>query len=144
MNVPVVPVTRTESMKSTDVGRMAPLMTESPLTAVWPAGGTIVHPTRRIPDDWFATTSMGTYLFCDASAPVAGESSTTFSAFRLTRKMKSVSWAEFPAPSLARPTIWIKPPTPEFAGKLKCTGSDADLSAWFAKIVSVVSINPPE
>ena len=105
MKVPVVPVTSTESMKSTDVGRIAPLNTESPLTAVWPVGGVIVHPTRRIPDDWFAVTSIGTYLPCDASAPGAGEMSTTLSAFKLTRKMNSVSWAEFPAPSVARPTI---------------------------------------
>ena len=57
-----------------------------------------------------------------ATAPVNGAIRVTFSAFTLFRTMKSVSSAKLPAPSVAWPTMRIRPPAFEFDGNVICTG----------------------
>ena len=87
------------------------------------AAGATMKPTFRIPESCCATTSTGMLLPVEATAPVPGESRNTLSACTLLRKMKIVSSAKFPAPSVARPMTWMSPPAPEFAGNTRCTGS---------------------
>ncbi len=77
---------------------------------------------RLTPDTCTARTWIGTYLPVPATAPVNGAIRVTFSAFTLFRTMKSVSSAKLPAPSVARPTMRIRPPAFEFDGNVMCTG----------------------
>src|SRR3989441_3201125 len=118
---PLVPVTSTESTKSIESGNGGPAFTsESPLVAVWP--GETSQPTRRMPDTCTARTWIGTYLPLPATAPVSGAMRVTRRAWTFARKMKSVSSVKLPAPSVARPTMRIRPPAPEFDGNVMCTG----------------------
>src|SRR6266851_4442872 len=80
------------------------------------AAGATRNPIFAIPEFWMAWTWMGMERPCDATAPGVGEISVTCSACRFLKKMKIVSAAKLPAPSVARPTIMMLPPAPETAG----------------------------
>ena len=73
-----------------------------------------------------------------ATAPVNGAIRVTFSACTFARKMKSVSSAKLPAPSVARPTMRIRPPAFEFDGNVMCTGMVAAVTVD-VKTVSVTA-----
>src|SRR5690348_18437889 len=83
VKVPVVPVTRTESLNSIESGNGGlALDTESAASATCPAGA-ISHPTRRTPEACTAITSMGTYLPDEATAPQDGATRLTCRACTL-------------------------------------------------------------
>src|SRR6266536_2446157 len=71
-----------------------------------------------MPEVWIASTVIGMPRPVDATEPACGVIRVTWSACTFERKIVSVSSAKLPAPSTARPTIWMKPPAPEFAGKV--------------------------
>src|SRR5439155_1591212 len=56
---------------------------------------------------------MGMYFPDEATAPAVGCSRYTRSASTFCRKMKIVSSAKLPAPSVARPMMRMMPPAPE-------------------------------
>ncbi len=62
---------------------------------------------------------MAMPLPVDASVPGEGSTNRTCSACTLERKMEIVSSAQLPAPSVARPMIWMLPPAPEFGAKVR-------------------------
>src|SRR6266581_2103249 len=80
--------------------------------------GATRNPIFEMPEFWIARTSIGIERFCDATAPGVGEIKMTWSACTFDRKMESVSSAKLPAPSVARPTIVMLPPAPEFDGNV--------------------------
>src|SRR2546423_9216845 len=80
--------------------------------------GATRKPIFAIPEFCVANTSTGIERPWDATAPGLGEMSVTWSACTLRRKITIVSSAKLPEPSVARPTIVIKPPAPEFDGNV--------------------------
>ena len=82
------------------------------------AAGETMKPIFAMPAFCTATTSTGMPFPVDPSAPGDGRLSRTRSACTFERKMNSVSSAKLLAPSVARPTIMMLPPAPEFEPKV--------------------------
>src|SRR6266568_1425221 len=104
--------------------------------------GATRNPIFEMPEFWIARTSIGIERFCDATAPGVGEIKMTWSACTFDRKMESVSSAKLPAPSVARPTIVMLPPAPEFDGNVIERPTEYVLT-WPMKLVSSVPMSPP-
>ncbi len=82
------------------------------------AAGETRKPTFATPEFWTATTSTGMPFPVDPRAPGDGRLSRTRNACTFERKMRMESEALLAAPSVARPTILIEPPAPEFEPKV--------------------------
>src|SRR5437773_6533149 len=104
--------------------------------------GATRNPIFAMPEFCMARTSIGIERFCDATAPGVGEIKMTWSACTFDRKMESVSSAKLPAPSVARPTIVMLPPAPEFDGNVIERPTEYVLT-WPMKLVSSVPMSPP-
>ena len=104
--------------------------------------GATRNPIFAMSEFCMARTSIGIERFCDATAPGVGEIKMTWSACTFDRKMESVSSAKLPAPSVARPTIVMLPPAPEFDGNVIERPTEYVLT-WPMKLVSSVPMSPP-
>src|SRR2546428_3642111 len=104
--------------------------------------GATRNPIFAIPEFWVAWTSMGMERFCDATAPAVGEIKMPCSACTFDRKMKIVSAAKLPAPSVARPTIMMLPPAPELAEKVRVRPEES-VRHGLMNVVSGEPITPP-
>src|SRR5690242_19375432 len=101
----------------------------------------MMKPTRATPPSCTARTEIGRFLPVEATAPVVGVISVTFSAWTFDKKIKIESWAQLPAASKALPTILIRPPAPEPDGNLIASANETVVTTDAdEKTVSVVAI----
>ncbi len=145
-NVPVVASTVSVSVYVVSGGNRVVNTSESvggvvgSLTAL---RGVMRKPIRCTPPSCWACTCTGMFFPDEASAPVTGASRNTFSAWTFVRKIWIVSSLKFPAPSVARPMMVIRPPAPDVGGKVRCSEIVTSVTV-LVNTVSVVSIRPPE